>query len=136
MAAEPADVIELTADQTESIIELAATSRFNEKVKQEAIVTLMALGEAQGKVIPANKEAMRALCTADHESFKTVLATMKPILPVKQTVGGAVIKVDLGLLDTTPEHEAAILSKAVQLQKQHPDLSLAELTKLVKKHTV
>jgi|ERR1035437_814903 hypothetical protein len=130
------DVVHLTAEQTESVIELAATARFDEKVKKEKIIVLMALGDADGKIIPANKEAMQTLANADPDAFKVVLATMKPILPIKKSIGDAVIKVDLGLLDTSPEHEAAILSKAVQLKAQHPELSLAELSLIVKKHTV
>src|ERR1035437_3292 len=126
------DIVHLTAEQTESVIELAATARFEDKVKKEKIIVLMALGETDGKIIPANKKAMETLCTSDPNAFEVVLATMKPILPTKKTVTDAVIHVDLGLLDTSVEHEAAILTKTFQLKAKHPELNITELSNIVK----
>ena len=126
-------VVELTAEQNEAILEMVVTARVDEKVKATQVVALMAQGEAEGKILPSNREAMEKFAKTDPDAFKVALSTMKPIL-TKRTVNDAVIRVDLGLLDMSPEREAEILSKAFQLQAKHPDLSLAELTSLVKKH--
>ena len=132
------ETVELSAEQTEKVIDMVAeakaTARFEEKVKNDKVVILMAKGESDGKIVPANRAAMEAFANHDPDAFEKVLATMKPILTTKKTVTDAVIKVDLGLLDQSPEHEATILTKAVQLKALHPELNLSDLTQLVKKH--
>src|ERR1035438_515448 len=44
-------VVELSAEQTENVIEMVATTRFDEKVRKDKVVMLMALGKADGKRI-------------------------------------------------------------------------------------
>ncbi len=128
------EVVELTAEQNESIMEMIVTTRVDDKLKVEASNALITQGEAEGKIVPANRPAMEKFALADPEAFKVVLSSMKPVISAKKSVGDAVIRVDLGLLDTSPEREAEILTKAFQLQVKHPELTLTELSTIIKNH--
>ena len=123
----------LSDKQMGDVIELVAETKFQDKVKKDKIEALMKQGEKDGKIVPANEKALRTLCEANPDSFEMTLPYLKQTAPTSPLFDPTLVNLEVGLLENSPEKEAAVLTQAMKLRNQFPNASLQEIVTLLKK---
>jgi len=125
--------VELERREKEEAIKLEADRLYSEKVRADKVKSLLETATKQGKIAPAAAKHYEAVAETNPEAFEAMLPYMKQVVPTGKMISGNHPKVDLGTLEDTPAREAAIYTKAFELQKHNPNLSLQEAVVLVRK---